>query len=49
MPIYKYRIILAWSEDDSAWIAEIPELTGCATDGQTPSEASRNALAAIDR
>ena len=29
----KYEIILYWSEEDQAFIAEVPELPGCAADG----------------
>ncbi|MDD5672680.1 MAG: type II toxin-antitoxin system HicB family antitoxin [Chitinivibrionales bacterium] len=38
----KYEVILYWSETDGAFIAEVPELPGCAADGQTYSEALRN-------
>ncbi len=38
----KYEIILFWSEDDNAYIAEIPELAGCMADGATAAEALRN-------
>jgi predicted RNase H-like HicB family nuclease len=31
----KYEIILYWSNDDQAFIAEVPELAGCAADGLT--------------
>jgi len=39
----KYEIILFWSEEDGAYIAEVPELAGCMADGKTPSEAVQNA------
>lgn len=39
----KYEIILYWSADDSAWIAEVPELPGCMADGPTPQQALANA------
>jgi predicted RNase H-like HicB family nuclease len=39
----KYEIILYWSEDDQAFIAEVPELAGCAADGSTRQEALANA------
>jgi predicted RNase H-like HicB family nuclease len=39
----KYEIILYWSVDDDAFIAEVPELTGCAADGPTRQEALANA------
>ncbi len=35
----KYEIILYWSVDDDAFIAEVPELPGCAADGPTRQEA----------
>jgi predicted RNase H-like HicB family nuclease len=38
----KYEIILYWSQDDEAYIAEVPELAGCMADGQTPTEAVTN-------
>jgi len=38
----KYEIIIYWSEDDQAFIAEAPELPGCAADGTTPREALEN-------
>ena len=41
--IYKYEIIVYWSGDDEAFIAEVPELPGCAADGATYQEAIRNA------
>ena len=39
----KYEIILYWSEEDQAFIAEVPELPGCAADGNTRQEALANA------
>ena len=39
----KYEVIIYWSNDDEAFIAEIPELPGCAADGTTPQEALTNA------
>lgn len=38
----KYEIILYWSKDDNAYIAEVPELAGCMADGQTAQEALQN-------
>jgi len=38
----KYEIILYWSEEDHAFIAEVPELPGCAADGKTYQEALSN-------
>jgi len=35
----KYELVIYWSEDDQAFIAEVPELAGCAADGKTYQEA----------
>jgi predicted RNase H-like HicB family nuclease len=39
----KHEIILYWSAEDDAFIAEVPELAGCAADGATRQEALANA------
>jgi len=39
----KYEIIIYWSEEDKAFIAEVPELPGCIADGKTYQEALSNA------
>lgn len=39
----KYEIIIYWSEEDQAFIAEVPELAGCMADGATYQEALSNA------
>lgn len=39
----KYEIILFWSEEDQAYLAEVPELPGCMADGATPQKALANA------
>lgn len=36
---HRYEIILYWSEEDAAYIAEVPELAGCAADGASYQEA----------
>ena len=41
---FRYEIILYWSKADEAYIAEVPELPGCAADGETYQEA----LAAVE-
>ena len=43
-----YEIILYWSDEDSAFIAEVPELPGCAADGSRRQEALANAEIVID-
>lgn len=35
----KHEIIIYWSEEDDAFIAEVPELPGCMADGPTRAEA----------
>jgi predicted RNase H-like HicB family nuclease len=39
----KYEIIIYWSNEDDAFLAEVPELPGCMADGQTYQEALANA------
>ena len=43
-----YEIIVYWSNEDNAFIAEVPELAGCMADGQTYIEAVQNAQILID-
>ena len=38
----RYELIIYWSNDDKAFIAEIPELPGCMADGRTCQEALDN-------
>ena len=38
----KYEVIIYWSEDDHSYIAEVPELPGCAADGETYQGALSN-------
>ena len=40
--MYKYEIIIYWSEEDKKYIAEVPELPGCMADGDTHEEVIRN-------
>ena len=44
----KYKIIIYWSEEDKAFIAEAPELASCMADGATYQEALRNAEVIIE-
>lgn len=39
----KYEVIIYWSEDDEAYVAEVPELAGCMADGATYQEVLANA------
>jgi len=45
---HRYEIILYWSDEDAAYIAEVPELAGCAADGATYREAVENVEVVID-
>ncbi|MBI4641020.1 MAG: type II toxin-antitoxin system HicB family antitoxin [Candidatus Tectomicrobia bacterium] len=38
----RYEVIIYWSDEDQAFIAEVPELAGCAADGATYQEALAN-------
>lgn len=38
----KYELIIYWSDDDKAFIVEVPELQECAADGSTYQEAVAN-------
>ena len=38
----KYQVIIYWSDEDNAFIAEVPELPGCMADGADYQEALKN-------
>ncbi len=44
----RYEIILYWSDEDQAVIAEVPELPGCAADGETYEDALTNVRTIMD-
>ncbi len=44
----KRLIITYWSEEDAAWVSEIPSLEGCAADGETPEESVREVMIAYE-
>lgn len=46
--MHKYEVILYWSLEDEAFVAEVPELPGCAAHGSTPEQALSNAHQAMD-
>lgn len=41
-PEPRYEVIIYWSDEDQAFLAEVPELPGCAADGATYGEAISN-------
>jgi predicted RNase H-like HicB family nuclease len=43
----KYELIIYWSHEDEAFVAEVPELPGCMADGATYEEAVANAQVVI--
>jgi predicted RNase H-like HicB family nuclease len=43
----KYEVIIYWSEEDGVFVAEVPELPGCAAHGSTQRAALANAQDAI--
>ncbi len=45
--MYKYEIILYWSNEDDAFVAEVPELPGCMAHGDTQEAALREINAAM--
>ncbi len=45
---FKYRVDIAWSDEDGCYVVRVPELSGCVTDGATIEEAAANATEAIE-
>ena len=45
--MHKYEIIIYWSDDDQAFVAEVPQLPGCAAHGDTAEAALSNCGEAI--
>jgi len=43
----RYELIIYWSEQDQAFVVEVPELPGCMADGATYQDALANAEAVI--
>ena len=47
MTLIKYELIIYWSEEDHAFIVEVPELPGCMADGESYEQAVTNAKIVI--
>lgn len=45
--MYKYEVIIYWSDEDQAFIAELPELPGCIAHGESQESALKSAQEAI--
>ena len=46
--MYKYEIILYWSNEDAAFVAEVPELPGCLAHGNSQTDALKNVNEAME-
>ncbi len=48
--MHKYEIIIYWSNEDQAFVAEVPELPGCMAHGSTqePALAHANSHSIVD-
>lgn len=46
--MHKYEIIIFWSDEDGAFVAEVPELPGCMAHGDSADTALANCQEAID-
>jgi len=46
--MFKYEIIIYWSSEDHAYIAEVPELPGCMADGSSYKEVLENITKIIE-
>lgn len=44
----QYPVVIFWSADDEAFIAEVPDLPGCMADGHTQAEALANVAVIIE-
>ncbi len=45
--MHKYEVIIYWSQEDQAFVAEVPELPGCMAHGNSHEEALKNASDAV--
>ncbi len=47
-PTQHYPVVIFWSEEDQAFLAEVPDLPGCLADGKTQAEALANAAVVVE-
>jgi predicted RNase H-like HicB family nuclease len=45
--LIRHELVIYWSEEDQAFIVEVPELPGCMADGETYEAAVANAQRVI--
>jgi predicted RNase H-like HicB family nuclease len=45
--MYRYELIVFWSDEDARFVVEVPELSGCMADGETYEQAVQNAQVVI--
>ena len=46
--MYKYELIIFWSDENERYVVEVPELPGCMADGETYEDAIKNAQDIIE-
>jgi predicted RNase H-like HicB family nuclease len=46
--MHRYEVIIYWSDEDNAYIDDVPELPGCMADGSTYEKALKNVQMIID-
>ncbi len=43
-----YAIVVFWSDEDDAWVADVPDLKSCSAFGETPEEAVAEVRVAME-
>ena len=46
--MHRYEILIRWSDEDSLYVCEVPDLPGCMAHGDTPAAAVANVNEAIE-
>lgn len=46
--MHKYEVVIFWSEEDEAFVADVPELPGCMAHGDSPASALASCQDAIE-